>query len=205
MTNHCEAKLHAFRRTQEGVVVAFVIHPAEIPKALALDPLGTRYMLAFAAINDDETPRDPATVAPPSVVGSPGSAEAPPSARAGAPNPETPQAAPVSGVPIVGQAASPAAEPAPGVNPARSAAAKKLFRSKDAGEQAKARAGMLVDDPAFWRWIGARDAKHADGMLKTICGIESKKELAWDEAALIKFDELRLEFELASGRLAEIR
>ena len=167
---------------------------------------GAETWVAIALLN-------PATVVPPSVVGSPGSAEAPPSARAGAPNPEEfpknspriPQAAPTQGVPIVGQAASPAAEPAPGVNPVRSAAAKKLFHSKDAGEQSVTRAAMLVDTPAFWRWIGARDAKHADGMLKTICGIELKKELAWDETALAKFNELRLEFELASGRLAEIR
>lgn len=57
---HCEAKLHGFRRTQDGVVVSFVIHPAEIPQALALDPLGTRYMLAFAQIGDDEQPVPPA-------------------------------------------------------------------------------------------------------------------------------------------------
>lgn len=53
---HCEAKLHGFRRTQEGVVVSFVLHPHEVPQALALDPLGTRYILAFAGISDDETP-----------------------------------------------------------------------------------------------------------------------------------------------------
>lgn len=53
---HCEAKLHAFRRTQDGVVVSFVIHPAEVPQALALDPLGSRYMLALAGIGDDEQP-----------------------------------------------------------------------------------------------------------------------------------------------------
>lgn len=53
---HCEAKLHAFRKTQEGVVVSFVLHPAEVPERLALDSLGTRYMLALVAIGDDETP-----------------------------------------------------------------------------------------------------------------------------------------------------
>src|SRR5689334_9280134 len=54
--SHCEAKLHAFRKTQDGVVVSFVLHPAEVPERLALDPLGTRYMLALVAIGDDEQP-----------------------------------------------------------------------------------------------------------------------------------------------------
>jgi hypothetical protein len=53
---HVEAKLHAFRKTQEGVVVSFVVSPIDMPQALALDPLGTRYMLALCAISDDETP-----------------------------------------------------------------------------------------------------------------------------------------------------
>lgn len=57
---HCEAKLHGFRRTQDGVVVSFTIHPQEVPQALALDPLGTRYVLALAQIGDDEQPVSPA-------------------------------------------------------------------------------------------------------------------------------------------------
>lgn len=51
---HCEAKLHGFRKTQDGIVVSFVLHPQDWPQALALDPLGTRYMLAVAQIGDDE-------------------------------------------------------------------------------------------------------------------------------------------------------
>lgn len=54
---HCEAKKHAYRQTQEGVVVAFVIHHADMPKNLATADLGTRYMLALVEINDDETPK----------------------------------------------------------------------------------------------------------------------------------------------------
>lgn len=61
---HCEAKLHGFRRTADGVVVSFVLHPAEVPQALALDPLGTRYMLALAQIGDDERPVSPAGTSP---------------------------------------------------------------------------------------------------------------------------------------------
>ena len=59
MTNadHCEAKLHALRKTQDGVVVSFVLHPNDIPDRLMLSNLGTRYMLAFAEIGDDELPK----------------------------------------------------------------------------------------------------------------------------------------------------
>lgn len=53
---HCEAKKHAYRQTQDGVVVSFVLHPQEVPDGLATAALGTRYMLALVAIGDDEQP-----------------------------------------------------------------------------------------------------------------------------------------------------
>ncbi len=52
----CEARKVAYRQTKEGLVVAFVIHPNDMPDALAVAPLGQRYMLALAAIGDDEQP-----------------------------------------------------------------------------------------------------------------------------------------------------
>lgn len=56
IAQHCEAKKHALRQTQDGIVVAFVLHPSDVPAALQLAPLGTRYMLALVEIGDDETP-----------------------------------------------------------------------------------------------------------------------------------------------------
>ena len=53
----CEAKKHAYRQTQDGVVVSFVLHPSEIPDGLAIAPLGTRYMIALVEIGDDEQPK----------------------------------------------------------------------------------------------------------------------------------------------------
>lgn len=58
---HCEAKKHAFRQTQDGVVVSFVLHPQEVPNELALAALGTRFMLALVEIGDDEQPKAPAS------------------------------------------------------------------------------------------------------------------------------------------------
>lgn len=55
-TGNFEAKLHAFRRTQEGVVVSYVVHPNDVSAALATAPLGTRYMIGFAQIGDDGKP-----------------------------------------------------------------------------------------------------------------------------------------------------
>lgn len=53
---HCEAKKHAYRQTQDGVVVSFVLHPDEVPGSLATAPLGARYVLALVQIGDDELP-----------------------------------------------------------------------------------------------------------------------------------------------------
>lgn len=55
--SHCEAKKHALRQTQDGIVVSFVLHPNEVPASLQLAPLGTRYMLALVEIGDDEQPK----------------------------------------------------------------------------------------------------------------------------------------------------
>jgi hypothetical protein len=57
--NAFEAKLHSYRRTQEGAVVAFVIHPDDVTAELAMAPLGTRFMIGFSEIGDDETPMAP--------------------------------------------------------------------------------------------------------------------------------------------------
>jgi hypothetical protein len=54
---HCEAKKHGYRQTQDGIVVSFVLHPEEIPDALATASLGTRYMLALVEIGEDEKPK----------------------------------------------------------------------------------------------------------------------------------------------------
>lgn len=60
---HCEAKKHAYRQTQDGVVVSFVLHPQEVPDGLAIAALGTRYMIALVEIGDDEFPVEKPRVA----------------------------------------------------------------------------------------------------------------------------------------------
>lgn len=62
MTVGFEAKKHAWRQTQDGIVVSFVIHPNDINAALAVAPLGTRYMIGVAEIGDDGRPVEAKTI-----------------------------------------------------------------------------------------------------------------------------------------------
>lgn len=56
MPGHFEAKKHAYRQTQDGIVISFVMHPDDVSQAIAMAPLGTRFMVGFAEIGDDERP-----------------------------------------------------------------------------------------------------------------------------------------------------
>lgn len=58
MPGHFEAKKHAYRQTQDGIVVSFVIHPNDLDADFAIAALGTRYMVAFAEIGDDGRPSE---------------------------------------------------------------------------------------------------------------------------------------------------
>lgn len=50
-----ECKKHAYRQTQDGIVISFVCHPDDVPSALATAPLGQRYMMGLGELMDDET------------------------------------------------------------------------------------------------------------------------------------------------------
>lgn len=62
MTNatHFEAKKHAYRQTQDGIVVSFTVHPNDVSTELAMAPLGTRFMVAIAEMTDEQPPGDDA-------------------------------------------------------------------------------------------------------------------------------------------------
>ena len=72
MAEKCEAKLYAFRKSRDGMICSFVLHPSDVPQGLQLAPIGQRYVLAFVAIGDDEQPtgkdgnnQQPAPASPP--------------------------------------------------------------------------------------------------------------------------------------------
>ena len=54
-----EAKKYAYRQTKDGMVLSFVLHPDDVPKEIATAPIGQRYMVACAQIDDHENPIRP--------------------------------------------------------------------------------------------------------------------------------------------------
>jgi hypothetical protein len=54
-----ECKKHAYRQTQDGVVISFVVHPDDVSAELAAAPLGTRYTAVLVEMNDNETVKPP--------------------------------------------------------------------------------------------------------------------------------------------------
>lgn len=62
-TMHFEAKKHAYRQTQDGIVVSFVVHPNDVCADLAIAPLGTQYIVALAPYTEEEH-RPPSSTGP---------------------------------------------------------------------------------------------------------------------------------------------
>ena len=54
-----ECKKHAYRQTQDGVVISFVVHPNDVSPHLAAADLGTRYTMVLVEMNDNETAKPP--------------------------------------------------------------------------------------------------------------------------------------------------
>lgn len=82
-----EAKKHAYRQTQDGVVVSFVVHPNDLNAGFAVAPLGTRYLLVVVQLGDDEEPIPPGASIPESAALASADAD-------GAPRTNQPSAAP---------------------------------------------------------------------------------------------------------------
>jgi hypothetical protein len=53
---HCECRKIAYRQSKNGIVLSLLLHPHEVPDALATAPLGTRYIAALVELGDDEQP-----------------------------------------------------------------------------------------------------------------------------------------------------
>ncbi len=75
-----EAKKHAWRQTQDGVVVSFVVHPNEMHAGFAVAPLGTRYQVVVVQLGDDDQPVSPEALQ--ATQGSVVKADSPPTAGA---------------------------------------------------------------------------------------------------------------------------
>lgn len=53
---NCEMVLYAYRKSKDGIVVSFVLHPNDVPDQLAIAALGSRWVSALVQIGDDELP-----------------------------------------------------------------------------------------------------------------------------------------------------
>lgn len=50
-----EAKVYSFRKTKDGTVIGFVVHPNDVTDRLACLDIGARVVIAAVEIADDET------------------------------------------------------------------------------------------------------------------------------------------------------
>ena len=51
-----EAKNYALRKSKDGVIVSFVVHPNDVEAAMTALPIGARVMIGWAEIEDKEPP-----------------------------------------------------------------------------------------------------------------------------------------------------
>jgi hypothetical protein len=197
---HVEAKKIAYRQSRDGLVVSFVIHPNDMPDALAVAPLGQRYMLALAAIGDDERPIPVVDQSHLSRVDNPGVGATP--------------AAPSAGDAGLGRTAG--SIPATGANHfLASERGKARYASASDMERARTRAALLPKDARFQKWVIDRNWV-ADDLLSNedaaafyireyACAGESRKLIAEDEACYRAFVAMETDYLLAIGALPEPR
>ena len=146
---------------------------------------GQRFRILFEAIDDNEEPlRDPGT-----------SPESRRPDEASSPNVDVPRPPPT--------------HPA-GAREARKAAAKEFYASLDARGRAVADAGRLTEVVAFQRFAAERsglppDRDTANAFILAACGVGRKREIALSETAFDAWQQLKTEFDIATGRLAEPR
>ena len=59
-TIQCEVVKIAMTQDKNGHILKVAIHPSDLPKDLVLDPLGTRYVMVLARLNDQDEVVQPA-------------------------------------------------------------------------------------------------------------------------------------------------
>lgn len=72
------------------------------------------------------------------------------------------------------------------------------YDAADEGRQAVTRSALLCEDADFWRWLGLAPGPHtsvsAAVVLRSRCGIDSRRELATDADALARFLKIEADF-----------
>mgnify|MGYP003111694207 FL=1 len=57
-----EAIKTALRQTKDGIAITLVVHPNDVPADQMSDPIGSRYMVGMARLDDDDTIMTPPSV-----------------------------------------------------------------------------------------------------------------------------------------------
>ena len=57
-----EAVKTALRQTKDGIAVTMVVHPNDVPPDLMSDPIGSRYMIGMARLDEQEQIIEPESV-----------------------------------------------------------------------------------------------------------------------------------------------
>ena len=57
-----EAVKTALRQTKDGIAVTIVVHPNDVPPDLMSDPIGSRYMIGMARLDEQEQIIEPESV-----------------------------------------------------------------------------------------------------------------------------------------------
>jgi hypothetical protein len=52
-----EVKLYALRKTRDGTIISFVLHPQEVPDRLMTANIGDCFVMALVGIGDDGKPK----------------------------------------------------------------------------------------------------------------------------------------------------
>jgi hypothetical protein len=176
-----------------------------MPDALAVAPLGQRYMLALAAIGDDENPVDARKeVMPhhePNVH----------SERHNATPPETGAVAPLTVCPKCGGLGS---LPYPSPRFLASERGKARYASASDMERARTRAALLPKDARFIKWAIEHGAdvnglSYEDATVffiqNTCCAGESRKLIAEDETCYEAFLRMETQYFVDTNQMAEPR
>lgn len=56
INGHFESQKHAYRQTKNGTIVSFILHPNDVDPSFATAPLGTRFMIGYQEMDDNEIP-----------------------------------------------------------------------------------------------------------------------------------------------------
>ena len=90
-------------------------------------------------------------------------------------------------------------------NHPRNTAASERFRALGKPEQMVARAAMLRKAALFQDWLGVRDEEGARARIYDRCGIGSLSELAANEDAAFKWEQMLVEYDIWRGAIPERR